>query len=183
MTEWSTRTSLLMNEGRSTLSWMPVVDTEEAWSKGCATLPIDDRQRPRAAPLIDTYGHHNMIKKRSRPTARVREPSPEVEEKASTSDTPDDEKNLPCVLFKHHCLPILFNAFGSLEDILELRRLRRARQGIDAAKLNKGDVKKKKKKESEGEGAAPQAYGLSNARREVEDDECATYSGKHHDIL
>ncbi|KLO19910.1 hypothetical protein SCHPADRAFT_817390 [Schizopora paradoxa] len=94
-----------------------------------------------------------MIKKRSRPTARVRVTSPEFEEKAATSDTPDDEKNLP------------------LEDILELRRLRRARQGIDVAKLNKGDVKKKKKKGGEGEGAASQAYGLNSARKETEDDE------------
>jgi len=44
---------------------------------------------------LNTYGHNNMIKKRSRPTARVREPSPEVEEKGTTSDTPEGEKNPP----------------------------------------------------------------------------------------
>lgn len=34
----------------------------------------------------------------------------------------------------------------SLADLLELRKLRKAREGIDVAKLNKGDVRKKKKR-------------------------------------
>lgn len=32
---------------------------------------------------------------------------------------------------------------------MELRKLRKAREGIDAAKLNKGDLKKKKKRARE----------------------------------
>lgn len=42
----------------------------------------------------------------------------------------------------------LHAAFSShrLNDLLELRKLRKAREGIDVAKLNKGDVRKKKKR-------------------------------------
>ena len=36
--------------------------------------------------------------------------------------------------------------FGSIADLIEWRKLRRAREGIDVAKLNVGDEKKKKKK-------------------------------------
>jgi hypothetical protein len=36
-----------------------------------------------------------------------------------------------------------------LADLLELRKLRKARGGIDVAKLNKGDIKKKKKRARE----------------------------------
>lgn len=40
---------------------------------------------------------------------------------------------------------------NSLADLLELRRLRKARQGIDVSKLNKGDLKKKRKRPKEGD--------------------------------
>lgn len=33
-----------------------------------------------------------------------------------------------------------------VSDLLELRKLRKGREGIDAGKLNKGDVRKKKKR-------------------------------------
>ena len=33
-----------------------------------------------------------------------------------------------------------------MAELIELRKLRRAREGIDVTKLQKGDVKKKKKK-------------------------------------
>jgi hypothetical protein len=36
-----------------------------------------------------------------------------------------------------------------LEDLIELRKLRKGRQGIDVARLNNGDVKKKKKRPRE----------------------------------
>lgn len=36
-----------------------------------------------------------------------------------------------------------------MADLIELRKLRRAREGIDINKLSKGDVKKKKKKPRE----------------------------------
>jgi len=40
---------------------------------------------------------------------------------------------------------------NSLADLLELRKLRKARQGIDVSKLNKGDLKKKRKRPKEGD--------------------------------
>ncbi|KAK0499736.1 hepatocellular carcinoma-associated antigen 59-domain-containing protein [Armillaria luteobubalina] len=70
-----------------------------------------------------------MIKKKSRPQPRVREVSPESEDKEIEEE--GDEK-----------LP--------LSDLIELRRLRKLRQGIDATKLNKGDTKKKRKLPVEG---------------------------------
>lgn len=36
-------------------------------------------------------------------------------------------------------------------DLIELRKLRRAREGIDVAKLNKGDAKRRRKRAREGE--------------------------------
>ena len=63
----------------------------------------------------------------------------------------------------------LLKKLGRLEDILELRKLRRARQGIDVTKLNKGDVKKKKKKVVEGGISSPNV-SMSKAR-EGDDDE------------
>ncbi|EDR12255.1 uncharacterized protein LACBIDRAFT_292747 [Laccaria bicolor S238N-H82] len=39
-----------------------------------------------------------------------------------------------------------------IADLIELRKLRKARGGIDVAKLNKGDVKKKRKRTKEEEG-------------------------------
>ncbi|KAF5387745.1 hypothetical protein D9615_000689 [Tricholomella constricta] len=71
-----------------------------------------------------------MIKKRTRPQQRVREISLEAEEESPQAEN-EEEENLP------------------LADLIELRKLRRARQGIDAAKLNKGDVRKKKKRPRE----------------------------------
>ncbi|KAF8914257.1 hepatocellular carcinoma-associated antigen 59-domain-containing protein [Gymnopilus junonius] len=67
-----------------------------------------------------------IIKKRTRPTPRVREISIEREE--DTAPENEEEANLP------------------LADLLELRKLRKTRGGIDVAKLNKGDLKKKKKR-------------------------------------
>ncbi|KAJ8086983.1 hypothetical protein PM082_005808 [Marasmius tenuissimus] len=71
-----------------------------------------------------------MIKKRTRPQPRVREPSPEVDETPNEAGEEEEEK-----------LPIA--------DLIELRKLRKSRQGIDAAKLTKGEVKKKRKKAEE----------------------------------
>ncbi|TFK43815.1 hepatocellular carcinoma-associated antigen 59-domain-containing protein [Crucibulum laeve] len=70
-----------------------------------------------------------MIKKRTRPQPRIREISIEREEENAPEN--EEEAGLP------------------LADILELRKLRRAREGIDLAKLYKGDVKKKKKRPRE----------------------------------
>lgn len=40
---------------------------------------------------------------------------------------------------------------GSIAELIEWRKLRRAREGIDVAKLNIGDAKKKKKRPREEE--------------------------------
>ncbi|KAF5321992.1 hypothetical protein D9619_000565 [Psilocybe cf. subviscida] len=88
-----------------------------------------------------------IIKKRTRPQARVREIS--VERAEGTEEQPENEEdaNIP------------------IADLLELRKLRKAREGIDVSKLNKGNPKKKKKRPREEEG------GLKNDMPEDEDDE------------
>ncbi|KAJ7044760.1 hepatocellular carcinoma-associated antigen 59-domain-containing protein [Mycena alexandri] len=91
-----------------------------------------------------------MIKKRNRPQPRVREKSPE-EEVAPPEDEEDD-------------IPL------DLNDLIELRKLRKARQGIDAAKLNKGDAKKNKKKRPREEEEAERG-GLRKTAPIPEDEE------------
>jgi hypothetical protein len=44
---------------------------------------------------------------------------------------------------------ILTNRLDRLPELLELRKLRKSRQGIDATKLNQGDVKKRRKRPRE----------------------------------
>ncbi|GLB34135.1 putative hepatocellular carcinoma-associated antigen 59 [Lyophyllum shimeji] len=89
-----------------------------------------------------------MIKKRTRPQPRVREISLEAEDEVPQPENEEEEK-----------LP--------LADLIELRKLRKARQGIDAAKLNKGDVRKKKKRPRE-EG---EQGGLRKGVRDDDDDD------------
>ncbi|KAI9457301.1 hepatocellular carcinoma-associated antigen 59-domain-containing protein [Russula earlei] len=75
-----------------------------------------------------------MIKKRTRPQARVRDPSSDPSDSAPTESQQDksaqnqDEGDLPVF------------------ELLELRKFRRARQGIDASRLTKGDGKKKRRR-------------------------------------
>ncbi|ESK95117.1 hypothetical protein Moror_13849 [Moniliophthora roreri MCA 2997] len=76
------------------------------------------------SPAPEASSAAPIIKKRSRPQPRVREQTPEVEE---TPEALDEEK-----------LPIT--------DLIELRKLRKSRQGIDSTKLSQGDKKKKRKK-------------------------------------
>ncbi|KAJ7368734.1 hepatocellular carcinoma-associated antigen 59-domain-containing protein [Mycena albidolilacea] len=93
-----------------------------------------------------------MIKKRTRPQPRVREKSPEEEVAPVGQDEGDgDEAGL------------------DLNDLIELRKLRKARQGIDAAKLNKGDARKKKKRPREEEEA--EQGGLRKGAAIPEDEE------------
>ncbi|KAK7049705.1 hypothetical protein VNI00_005736 [Paramarasmius palmivorus] len=80
------------------------------------TSPSPTPEAGKSAPLI---------KKRSRPQPRIRERTPETEE---STETPVEEEKLP------------------LSDIIELRKLRKSRQGIDSTKLSHGDKKKKRKK-------------------------------------
>ena len=58
----------------------------------------------------------------------------------------------------------------SIADLIELRKLRKAREGIDVAKLTKGDVKKKRKRPKEPEA---EAYGLKPgvSTQDKDDDE------------
>ncbi|KAK7062104.1 hepatocellular carcinoma-associated antigen 59-domain-containing protein [Favolaschia claudopus] len=76
-----------------------------------------------------------MIKKRTRPQPRVREKSPENE---VTDNQHEEEQEGPDL---------------DLNDLIELRKLRKARQGIDAAKLSKGDERRKKRSREEEEEA------------------------------
>ncbi|KAF7352437.1 hypothetical protein MVEN_01208300 [Mycena venus] len=93
-----------------------------------------------------------MIKKRTRPQPRVREKSPDDEVPQPEQDEGDEDK-----------------ADLDLNDLIELRKLRKARQGIDAAKLNKGDARKKKKRPREEEEA--EQGGLRKAAAIPEDEE------------
>ncbi|KIY73846.1 hypothetical protein CYLTODRAFT_416499 [Cylindrobasidium torrendii FP15055 ss-10] len=88
-----------------------------------------------------------MIRKRSRPQPRVRVPSP----------PPDSTNEQDLVEDSDHSLPIA--------DLIELRKLRKSREGIDVAKLNKGDAKRKRKRLAE----EVEKGGLR--RTAVEDDE------------
>ncbi|KAL4247030.1 TLS1 family protein [Abortiporus biennis] len=71
-----------------------------------------------------------MIKKRTRPQARQRLPSPEPDNNEHEEQEGEEEQL-------------------DLADLIELRKLRRAREGIDISKLSKGDIKKKKRKREE----------------------------------
>lgn len=141
-------------------------------SKQCGSLP---RALPPTAMMESAESADAIppiIKKRARPTARIREPSPLVEEE-KVSET-EEEQNLPFVILFLKCTVDLLITLGSLEELLELRRLRRARQGIDVSKLNKGETKKRKKK-AEDDGSTKTPSGLvgaaTSSRREDEDDE------------
>ncbi|KAJ1308888.1 hypothetical protein OPQ81_004575 [Rhizoctonia solani] len=59
----------------------------------------------------------------------------------------------------------------TVEELLELRKLRRQKQGIDSTKLNAGSIKKKKRKDDDGEDG-DEKYGLRpGGRRDAEEDE------------
>ncbi|KAH8984240.1 hepatocellular carcinoma-associated antigen 59-domain-containing protein [Lactarius akahatsu] len=92
-----------------------------------------------------------MIKKRTRPQPRIREPSPDLSDTASQDAQNEGEAELP------------------VSELLELRKFRRARQGIDAAKLTKGDGKKKRRRKPEEDGDMPEG-GLQPGAQVSEDD-------------
>ncbi|TRM67908.1 hepatocellular carcinoma-associated antigen 59-domain-containing protein [Schizophyllum amplum] len=100
----------------------------------------------------------SLFKKRAKaPTARVREPAQleQVEPQADAGDVMQDEDEKL-----------------SLADLIELRKLRKAHEGIDAKKLSQGDRKKRKR-------AAPEEQGglRKGARVEPAEDE-ETEEGK-----
>ncbi|THH17741.1 hypothetical protein EW146_g3133 [Bondarzewia mesenterica] len=100
-----------------------------------------------------------MIKKRTRPQARVRELSKEVDGPSTELEQDVSGKEEDSLL---------------IEELIELRKLRKARQGIDVAKLNKGDTKKRRKRALEDEGAdeaIPVESGLRKGVKEEDEDE------------
>jgi hypothetical protein len=60
--------------------------------------------------------------------------------------------------------------FGRIADLIEWRKLRRAREGIDVAKLNVGDAKKKAKKRAREEDKGGLRKGAA-----AEDDGCVLH--------
>ncbi|OJA15330.1 hypothetical protein AZE42_03347 [Rhizopogon vesiculosus] len=91
-----------------------------------------------------------MIKRRNRPQPRVREPSPEIEQPSELEEDQEEDKSLP------------------IAELIELRKLRKSRQGIDVQKLSKGDAKKKKRKTAEDE---QEAQGGLRAGARVDNDD------------
>ncbi|KAI0311027.1 hepatocellular carcinoma-associated antigen 59-domain-containing protein [Amylostereum chailletii] len=98
-----------------------------------------------------------MIKRRTRPTPQPRSISHEKEDNApailddAAGFENEEEANLP------------------VHELIELRKLRKARQGIDVSKLNSGDVKKRRKRKKEDE--EEQAYGLQPGAKVDQEDE------------
>lgn len=92
-----------------------------------------------------------MIKRRSRPQSRVREKSPEIEDSPSAHvsdpDEDDEDKSLPCVFSSPDVQAR--SHLNRLSELLELRRLRKARQGIDVHKLSSGDARKRRRRNVE----------------------------------
>ncbi|KAG0697322.1 hepatocellular carcinoma-associated antigen 59-domain-containing protein [Suillus ampliporus] len=72
-----------------------------------------------------------MIKRRNRPQPRVRESSPDTEQPSELEEDEEEDKSLP------------------ISELIELRKLKKSRQGIDVQKLSKGDAKKRKRKTAE----------------------------------
>ncbi|EKM79907.1 hypothetical protein AGABI1DRAFT_39047 [Agaricus bisporus var. burnettii JB137-S8] len=71
-----------------------------------------------------------------------------------------------------------------IADLIELRRLRRARRGIDVARLNKGDVKRRRKREREEEGEEEgEQGGLRKGAPVEEDDEEANKEAKARRVV
>ncbi|KAG1805197.1 hepatocellular carcinoma-associated antigen 59-domain-containing protein [Suillus subaureus] len=94
-----------------------------------------------------------MIKRRNRPQPRVREASPDTEQPSELEEDEDEDKSLP------------------ISELIELRKLRKSRQGIDVSKLSKGDVKKRKRKTAED---GQEAEGGLRAGARVDDEEAST---------
>lgn len=108
-----------------------------------------------------------MIKRRTRPQPTQRERSLGFEDEPATNDeeAQEGDEKVEYVLFI--CVGLLsltaYSVFSiciclayetySVAELIELRKLRRSRQGIDAAKLTKGDAKKRKRKVKEEEGS------------------------------
>jgi len=96
-----------------------------------------------------------MIKRRNRPQPRVRELSPETEQPSEVDEDEEEDRSLP------------------IAELIELRKLKKSRQGIDVQKLSKGDAKKKKCKTAE-DGQEVQGGLRAGARVDPDDEEAST---------
>lgn len=94
-----------------------------------------------------------MIKRRNRPQLRVRELSPDAELPSELEEDEDEDKSLP------------------ISELIELRKLRKSRQGIDVSKLSKGDAKKRKRKTAED---GQEAQGGLRAGARVDEEEASS---------
>ena len=56
----------------------------------------------------------------------------------------------------------------SLEELIELRKLRRLHQGIDVSKLNKGEPKRRKRSEDDGSATTTPSGLVKSSRKEEE---------------
>ena len=124
-------------------------------------------------PLFNMSHESIVIKKRNRPQTRAREISVERESESESTVPIEDEKNLPSVapLPFRHTPHFTHQVLHSIEDLIELRKLRRAREGIDVGKLNKGDLKKKKKKTEDDATTTTPTGLIKSGRQEVVDEE------------
>jgi len=102
-----------------------------------------------------------MIKKRSRPQPRIREQSPETLDESLPEE---GDEHLP------------------LSDLIEFRRLRKARQGIDVDKLNKGDVKKKRRRTVK-EDEEDQGGLRAGASKDIDDEDEADAEAKARRVV
>lgn len=98
-----------------------------------------------------------MIRKRTRPQPHIRQKSIDADdEQHNEEELQEDDEKL------------------DVSDLIELRKLRRAREGIDVQKLVKGDAKKKKKRPREGEeeqGGLKKSGETSKENDEEEEDD------------
>ncbi|CAA7260132.1 unnamed protein product [Cyclocybe aegerita] len=95
------------------------------------------------------------IKKRGRPRTQAREIA--IEREADSDPLDEGEAKLP------------------LADLLELRKLKRSREGIDVNKLNKGDNKKKKRpREEKDQGGLRKGVAAHDEDDEEEDKDAKT---------
>ncbi|KAG2128978.1 hepatocellular carcinoma-associated antigen 59-domain-containing protein [Suillus clintonianus] len=94
-----------------------------------------------------------MIKRRNRPQPRVRESSPDTEQPSELEEDEEEDKSLP------------------ISELIELRKLKKSRQGIDVSKLSKGDAKKRKHKTAED---GEEAQGGLRAGARVDEEEAGT---------
>lgn len=121
--------------------------------------------QPPYSPLLPTLDSLTtwlfMIKKRTRPQTRTRVPSPEPAE-GFPGQEPNDESedtSLPYIQRSQKSCPSPDTVYPRLADLLELRKLRKIKQGIESSKLIVGDAKKRRRHDVDDEGYVKQEAG------------------------